>query len=50
MSDLDLARLEMIQSLLAFDRAAEAHRGPERVLPADVDLDDEVNRLFAEVV
>lgn len=46
MSELDPARLEMIRSLLAFDRAAEA-RPPEPVLPPDVDLDDEVNRLFA---
>ncbi len=47
MSELDPARLEMIRSLLAFDRAAP--EGAERVLPRDVDLDREVDRLFAEI-
>ncbi|HEY6104826.1 MAG TPA: hypothetical protein VIV59_02510 [Anaeromyxobacteraceae bacterium] len=47
MSELERARLEMIRSLMAFDRAADA--GAERVLPRDVDLDREVDRLFAEL-
>ena len=47
MSELDPVRLEMIQSLLAFDRAAPG--GAERVLPRDVDLDREVERLFGEI-
>ena len=47
MSELDPARLEMIGSLLAFDRAARG--GAERVLPRDLDVDREVERLFAEI-
>ncbi|HEU4383815.1 MAG TPA: hypothetical protein VFR85_09970 [Anaeromyxobacteraceae bacterium] len=47
MSELDPARLEVIRSLLAFDRAAP--EDAERVLPGDVDLDREVDRLFAEI-
>lgn len=46
MSELDPARLEMIRSLLAFDRAAPQ---AERVLPRDLDVDREVDRLFAEI-
>jgi len=49
MSDFERAQLEFIQSLLSFDRAAEASSGPERVLPADVDLDAELTAAFAEL-
>jgi len=49
MSELERARLEFFQSLMAFDRAADAAPRRERVLPRDVDLESEVDRLFAEL-
>jgi hypothetical protein len=49
MSDFERAQLEFIQSLMSFDRAAEASPGPERVLPAEVDLDAELSAAFAEL-
>lgn len=49
MSDFERAQLEFIQSLMAFDRAAEASPRAERVLPPDVDLDAELSAVFAEL-
>ena len=48
MNEFERARLEFIKSLMDFDRAAEASPRAERVLPADVDLDAELSRLFAD--
>lgn len=49
MSDFERAQLEFIESLMAFDRAAEASPRAERVLPSDVDLDAELAAAFAEL-
>ena len=49
MSDFERAQLEFIQSLMAFDRAAESSPRTERVLPPDVDLDAELSAVFAEL-
>jgi hypothetical protein len=46
MFDLKKAQLEMIQSLMAFDRASEEHPRNEKVLPKDLDLDEELAALF----
>lgn len=48
MTDLERARLEFIESLMAFDRAASSSPRNERVLPADVDLDAELTRLLGD--
>ncbi len=49
MSDLERDRLELITSLLSFDRAAQECPSVEPVLPEDVDLEDELGRCFAEI-
>jgi hypothetical protein len=48
MTDMDRAKAEFLRSLLEYDRAAEASPRTERVLPADLDLDAELDRRFAE--
>ena len=49
MSDFERAQLEFIQSLMAFDRAAEHSPRTERVLPQDADLDAELSAAFDEL-
>ncbi len=48
MTDFERAQLEFIESLMAFDRAAQSSPRGERVLPADVDLEAELSRLLAD--
>jgi len=48
MTDFERAKLEFIESLMAFDRASEASPRGERVLPADVDLEAELSRLLRD--
>lgn len=47
MDELKRAQIEFTASLMAFDRAASAAPRMERVLPADLDLDEELGALFA---
>jgi len=48
MSDMEHAKAEFLRSLLEYERAFEASPRSERVLPADLDIDAELDRRFAE--
>jgi hypothetical protein len=49
MSDLKIAQLQFIESLMAFDRASQDAEQVQPVLPADLDLDDELGQIFNEL-
>ena len=42
MTDLERAHAEFIESLMAFDRAAQASPVADPVFPPDLDLDGEI--------
>ena len=49
MSDLKKAQLQFFESLMAFDRASESAPKAEKVLPADLDLDEALGQIFRDL-
>jgi hypothetical protein len=46
MSERERAQLDLIESLMAFERASDGSLEVQKVLPPDCDLDTELNLLF----